>query len=238
NFQRLEGFVERFRKVASDSHCLAHRFHLGSEFFIYIGELFKVKSRSFNHHIVDGWFKTSRGARQRSFLLIQIITYNLLGSKFSDSNSGSLRSQRRRSAYARVDFDSYKAVAAGLYGKLYIAASGKGANGAHHFDGRITQHLILFVGEGLCRGYGNRIAGMYAQRVDVLDGTDNDNVVIFIAQQLNFKFLPAEDRFFNEYAVNRTHFQSAAYFFFKLIFRPNDTAAGPAHSKGRPNNNR
>src|SRR5699024_1301102 len=43
------------------------------------------------------------------------------------------------------------------------------------------------------RGDGDGVAGVDAQGVDVLDGCDDDYVVLRIAHQLELEFLPAED---------------------------------------------
>ena len=91
--------------------------------------------------------------------------------------------------------------------------------------------LILFVGKGLCWGYGNGIAGMHTHRVEIFDTADNDDIIIVIPKQFQFKFFPSIDGFFDQNFVNRAQFQSTQYFLFELFFSPDDTAAHAAHGK-------
>jgi hypothetical protein len=39
---------------------------------------------------------------------------------------------------------------------------------------------------------GDRVAGVHAHRVEVLDGADDDAVVLVVAHDLHLEFLPAE----------------------------------------------
>src|SRR6516162_8343530 len=50
------------------------------------------------------------------------------------------------------------------------------------------------VGERHRGGDGDRVAGVHAHRVDVLDRADDHDVVIGVAHQLELELLPADDR--------------------------------------------
>jgi hypothetical protein len=77
-----------------------------------------------------------------------------------------------------------------IHSKLDVRPAGLNADFANDGNRRIAHRLVLAVGECLCRGDGNRVAGVYAHRVEVLDRADNDNVVRQVAHQLEFVFLP------------------------------------------------
>src|SRR5699024_5280438 len=239
NLQRLESFVECFREISPDGHGFAYSLHLRSKFFIHIRKLLEVKARRLHDDVIDRRLKTSGSVAGNGIgQLIQIIADRQFCGNLGNGISCSFGGQGRRSAYARINFNGYEAVAARLHSKLHIAAAGKSTNGAHHFNGGVAQHLELLVGKRLRRRHRYRVAGVYTHRVNIFDRADDDDVVVFITQQLKLIFFPAKDRLLDEHAVDGTHFQPAAHFAFKLIFRPHDPAAGPAHGKGGTNHNR
>src|SRR5512136_794339 len=55
---------------------------------------------------------------------------------------------------------------------------GSTANWMYDPPGEVAQHLVLLVGERLGRGHGDRVAGVDAHRVEVLDRADDDEVVL------------------------------------------------------------
>ena len=62
---------------------------------------------------------------------------------------------------------------------------------AHDVDGYLAQEVELLVGKGLRRGHHDALAGMYAERVEVLHVADCDAVVVAVAHDLVFDFLPS-----------------------------------------------
>ncbi len=76
---------------------------------------------------------------------------------------------------------------------------------------------------------------MNAHRVKILDRTDDDDVVVEVAHDLELVFLPAEDRFLDEYLrIGRSGEAVASYLlkFLRIISR---AAASPAEGKGWTN---
>ena len=61
---------------------------------------------------------------------------------------------------------------------------------AHYVDGYLAQEVELLVGEGLRRGHHDALSRMYAERVEVLHVADGDAVVVAVAHDLVFDFLP------------------------------------------------
>ena len=84
---------------------------------------------------------------------------------------------------------------AGIDGELDVAAAGLDADLADDGDGGVAHPLVFLVGQRLGRGHGDRVAGVDAHRIEVLDGADDDDVVGLVAHHLQLEFLPADDRF-------------------------------------------
>ena len=68
---------------------------------------------------------------------------------------------------------------------------------------RVAQALVLDVGQGLLGRHGDGVAGVDAHRVDVLDGADDDHVVLVVAHHLEFELLPADHRLLEQHLADR-----------------------------------
>src|SRR5690606_26991947 len=82
----------------------------------------------------------------------------------------------------------------GVGGELDVAAAGVDADLADDRDAEVAQLLHLDVGEGQRGGDGDRVAGVHADRVHVLDRADDHAVVGAVAHELELELLPAQDR--------------------------------------------
>ena len=94
-------------------------------------------------------------------------------------------------------------------GELDVAAAGVDADGADDVDADVAQLLVLAVGERQRRRDGDRVAGVHADRVDVLDRADDDRVVGGVAHELELVLLPAEDRLLEQHLGGRRVVQAA-----------------------------
>ena len=63
----------------------------------------------------------------------------------------------------------------------------------------VAHPLVFLVGQRLRRGDGDRVAGVDAHRVEVLDRADDDDVVGLVAHHLHLVLLPADDRFLDQH---------------------------------------
>ena len=73
----------------------------------------------------------------------------------------------------------------------------------------VAHHLVLFVCERLHRCDGDGIAGVHTHWIEIFDGTNDHAVVHPVAHHFHFKFLPADQRFFDQHLVNRREIQTA-----------------------------
>ena len=91
----------------------------------------------------------------------------------------------------------------GVDGELDVRAAGLDADGADHAHRLVAKLLVEGVGERLGGRDGDRVAGVDAHRVDVLDRADDDDVVVAVAHHLELELAPAEHRLLDQHLVDR-----------------------------------
>ena len=90
-----------------------------------------------------------------------------------------------------------------VHGELDVRAAGLDADAPDAREGVVAHRLVLDVRERLGRRDGDRVAGVDAHRVEVLDRADDDAVVRAVAHHLELELLPAGDRALDEDLVDR-----------------------------------
>ena len=88
--------------------------------------------------------------------------------------------------------------------------------------------LPFLVGQRLDRRDRDRVAGVDAHRIEVLDRADDDAVVVLVAHHLGLEFLPADERFLDENLADRRRFEAALGHGIELLAVVGDAAAGAA----------
>ncbi len=83
-------------------------------------------------------------------------------------------------------------------GELNVRAAGLHADLADHGDRGVAHPLVFFVGERLGGGHRDRIARVDSHGIEILDGTDDDDVVVLVAHHLHLELFPTEDRFLQQ----------------------------------------
>ena len=73
---------------------------------------------------------------------------------------------------------------------------------------------------------------MDAHGIDVLDGADDDGVVVLVADDLHLILLPSEYGFFDQHLVDRGGIEAAGDDLDELVLVVGDAAAGAAHGEG------
>ena len=105
-------------------------------------------------------------------------------------------------------------------------------------DADVAQLLVLAVGEGQRRGDGDRVAGVHADRVDVLDRADDHDVVGCVAHELELVLLPAEDRLLEEHLGGRRVVQALAGDAAQVLLVVGEARAEAAHGERGPHDER
>ena len=119
-------------------------------------------------------------------------------------------------------------------GELDVAAAGLDADLADDRQGGVAHPLVFLVGQRLRGGDGDRVARVYAHRIEVLDRADDDDVVRPVAHHLQLVFLPADDRFFDQDGVDGAQFEADFDEVGEFVLVVGDAAAGAAEGEAGP----
>ena len=183
----LDGFLEG----TADGHNLADRLHGRTQFAVNALELAQIPAGNLADNIVECRLEEGRsGLGYRVLEFEQTVTQTQLGSHESQRIAGSLGGQRRRTRQAGIDLDDAVVFGIRVEGVLYVTFA-HNADMADNLDGELAQLVVVAVRERLRRSHYDTLAGVDAQRVEVLHVADRDAVVVLVAHHLIFHFLPA-----------------------------------------------
>ena len=101
-----------------------------------------------------------------------------------------------------------------------------------HGERGVAHDLVFAVGQGLDRRHGDRVAGVDAHGVEVFDRADDHAVVVAVAHDLHFEFLPAEQGFLDEDFGNGREVEAAGDDFLEFLAVVGDAAALAAEGEG------
>ncbi|MCY1484599.1 hypothetical protein D9M68_182070 [compost metagenome] len=235
--QRL---LQRFGKGAADRHDFADRLHRGGQNRRGARELLEGEARDFGDDVVD---RGLEGGRRRAagdvvVEFVQRVADGELRRDLCDREAGRLGGERRGARYARVHFDDDQTAVLRVDGKLHVRAAGLDADLAQHRDRGVAHDLVFLVGQRQRRRNGDRITGVHAHRVDVLDRADDDAVVRRVADHFHLVFLPAENRFFDQHFGGWRRVEATADDVEEFRAVIGDTATGAAEREGRADDRR
>jgi hypothetical protein len=209
--QPAQGLLQRFLEGAADGHHLAHRLHLGGQAVVGLRELLEGEARHLGDDVVDR--RLERGRRRAAGDLVaqfvERVADRQLGRHLGDGKARRLRGQRRGARDARIHLDDDHAAVGRIDGELHVGAAGVDADLAQHGDRGVAHDLVFLVRQRLRRRHGDRVAGVHAHRVEVLDRADDDAVVLAVADHLHLEFLPADQRLLDEQFLGRAGLQAA-----------------------------
>ncbi len=113
-------------------------------------------------------------------------------------------------------------------GKLHVGAADH-LHRLHDTVRLLLQTLLAFLGDGQHGRGAERIARMHAERVDIFDKADRDNVVVRITHHLKLQFLPAENGFLHKHLPHKACLQSSGTDHLQLVLIVDKTASRAAH---------
>ncbi|MDQ0953966.1 hypothetical protein QFZ24_007889 [Streptomyces phaeochromogenes] len=233
--QRPQRLLQRLGEVAADRHGLADRLHGRGQRGVGGRELLEGEPRGLDDHVVE------RGLEGRRRLLrdvvrdlVEGVADGQLGGDLGDREAGRLGGQGRGTRDPRVHLDDDDAAVVRVHRELDVAAAGVDADLADDRDADVAQALVLAVGQRHRGRHGDRVAGVHAHGVEVLDGADDHDVVVLVAHQLQLVLLPAEDGLLQEHLGGRREREALPRDAAQLLLVVREAGAGAAHGEGGP----
>ena len=232
--------LERFLERPPDRHHFADRLHLRGEAIARLRKLLEREARDLGHDVVDRRLERRRRQPARDLVaqFVQRVADRQLGGDLRDRKAGRLRCERRRARHARIHLDHHHAPGRRVDRELHVRAAGVDADLAQHRDRGVAHDLVFLVRQRLRRGDGDRVAGVHAHRIEVLDGADDDAVVARVAHHLHLELLPADHRLLDQELLGRRRFQPALADGEEFLAVVGDATARAAERERRPDHGR
>src|SRR5690606_24446658 len=235
DLEAAQRLLQRLLERPPDRHDLADRFHLRGQAIVRLRKLLEREARYLRDDVIDRRLE-ARGrepARDLVAQLVEGVADRELRRDFRDRESGRLRRERGRARHARIHLDDDEPPVLGVDRELHVRAAGVDADLAQHGDRRVAHALILLVGQRLGGRDGDRVARLDAHRVEVLDGADDDAVVVPNATSLHLALMPAEHRLLAHHLGRRPLVEAARDDLLELLAVVRDTAAASAERERR-----
>ncbi len=204
------------------------------------GEFLEREARDLGDDVVDGRLERRRRRAAGDVVgdLVERVADRELGRDLGDREAGRLRGQRRGARHPRVHLDDDEAAVRRIDRELHVRAAGLDPDLAQHRDRGVAHDLVFLVGERQRRRDGDRVAGVDAHRIEILDRADDDAVVVLVANDLHLEFLPAEHRFLDQHFGGGGGVEPALDDVEKLLACVGDAAAGAGERERGPDDRR
>ena len=234
-----EGLLQGLGEVATDRHRLTDRLHRRRQGRVGGGELLEGEARHLDDDVVERRLEARRSlARDVVGHLVEGVADGHLGGDLRDREAGGLGGERGGARDAGVHLDDDHPAVGRVDRELDVAPAGLDADLADHRDADVTHPLVLAVGERQSRGDRDRVTGVHAHRVEVLDGADDHDVVVGVAHDLELVLLPAEDRLLEEHLGGRAGLEAGAGHPAQVRLVVGEARAEAAHGEGGAHDDR
>ena len=181
------------------SERTAFKRHLGGEDVGGVGEFVKGEAGHFGDHVVQRRLKAGGGVGQGNFL--QEHTHRDLGRHPGDGIAAGLGGQGGGTGDTGVDLDQVVPEGLRVQRELHVAAA-LNLEGANQLEGAVAEQMVFLIGQGLAGGHDDGVAGVDANRIDVLHVADGDGSVVGVPHDLIFDFLVAPDALFHQHLTD------------------------------------
>ena len=231
-------FHQRGCEGAADAHRLAGRFHLRTEAKIGQRKLVERPARKLHDAVVEGRFVGRFGDAGNGIRnLVERLAERDQRRDLRNRVARRFGCQRRGTRNARVDLDDLIFAAVGMQRELDVAAA-LHVERADDVDARGAQHLVVEVAERLRGRDDDRIAGVHADRVDVLHVADDDAIVGFVAEHFVLQLFPAQQRRFDQRLIDDRRRETGCKRRAQFGFIVHEAAAGTAERVCRADDQR
>ncbi len=212
----------------TDAHYLAYSAHLRAEFVLNTLELLKCPAGELDHDIVAARnILVERAAFAAGDVLQGKARCEHSGHQ-SDREARSLRSECRGTRGSRVDLDDDDTVGNRIVRELNVRT----ADDLHTVNDLVClllQTLLYLRGDRQHRSRAERVTGVYAHRVDVLDEAHGDHIALAVADNLELQLLPTENGLLDENLAYETCLKASRADRAELFLVIYQAAAGAAH---------
>ena len=235
SLQTAQRLLHAFGKAPPNRHHLANRLHRRGQQGGRALELLERKARDFGDDIVDGRLERGwRCARNVIGDFVERIANRQLGRDLGNREAGGLGGECGGPRHARIHLDNDQPPVLRIDGELDVGTPCFNTDFTQASDACVAHDLIFLVGQRQRRGDGDRVPGVNPHRVDILNGTDDDGIVVAVPHDLHLIFFPAEQRLLDQHFGRRRGIEPAGDDLDKFVAVIGDAAAGAAHSEGRP----
>ena len=230
-----QAFLDDLLERLADGHDFADRFHARSDFARYADEFAEVPARYLAYQVVELRSDVGRIGRTHFSDPVERIAQGQLRGDERQRIARRLGGEGRRTAQPCVHLDDAVVVRFGVERVLDVALA-HDADVADDFFGEFLQHRELAFVQRAGRRHDDALAGVDAQRVEVLHAGYREAVVVAVADHLELDLFPAFERFFDQNLLGigeRTFAQRPEF-----VGRPADAAAQSAQRVGGADHDR
>ena len=186
--------MQRFLECAANRHRFANAFHPRRQRRVRLRKFFEREARNFYNAIIDRRLETGGClARNVVFDFVECVTDREFRSDFCNREAGRFRCQGARTRNARVHLNHNHAPVRRIDRELNVRSAGLNSDLANDRKGGVAHHLVFFVGQRLRGRDGDRVPGVHAHRIEVLDRTNDDAVIHPVAHYFHLEFFPANE---------------------------------------------
>ena len=121
---------------------------------------------------------------------------------------------------------------------MNVGAACFNTNLAQYRERGVSHELVFLIRQGLSGCYRNRVTGVDAHGIEILNRTNDDAVVVLVSNDLHLKLFPTNERFIDKQLIGWRQFETALTNGLELHSVVSNTAAGATHGKGRANDAR
>ena len=233
--QRL---VQRGPEGPVDRHHLAGRLHLAAERAVGGRELVEREAGQLDDDVVERRLEGGDGRAGDDVRdLGQPPPDRDLGGDARDRVAGGLAGEGRRSRHARVDLDDRVVGRVRRQRELDVAAA-LDAERADDRERRAAEALVDRVRQRLDGRDHDRVAGVDAERVDVLHRAHGDAGVVGVAHHLVLDLLPADEALLDHDLADRARAEARPDPLAVGVLGADDAAAGATERERRPDDRR
>jgi hypothetical protein len=163
-----DGLLDRLLEGLANGHDLSNRLHRRRQRARDAGEFLEVPAGYLDDEVVERRLEArARVLRDRVLDLVERNVETELGGRVRERVTGRLGGEGRRTRETRVDLDDAVLLRVRVEGVLDVALSDD-AEVPNDVDCRRAEHVVVRVGQGLRRRDDDRVAGVDAERVEVL----------------------------------------------------------------------